>query len=109
MKGTATVGWTRGPYTVSVDGRYVGRYQDYDSTREIGNFWLIDGNVKFGLGQIFARDNRWLKGMDLAIGAVNLFNRLPQYSNYSGSFFGYDPAQADIRGRFLYAQLQGKF
>ena len=41
----------------------------------------------------------------LTFGAVNVFNRLPQNSNFDYGTVGYDPTQADIRGRFLYAQL----
>jgi hypothetical protein len=41
----------------------------------------------------------------LKIGVVNAFNRLPQNSHFDFGTVGYDPTQADIRGRFVYAQL----
>ncbi len=107
-KGTAALGWKLGPYEASVDTRYVGHYQDYDSTNMIGNFWITDASVRYAIGQSFAPDNLWLKGAYVVVGGVNLFNRLPQYSNYQFGFVGYDPAEADIRGRFLYAQISVK-
>jgi iron complex outermembrane receptor protein len=104
-KGTVAVGWKVGSFTAGVDGRYVGRYQDYDSTREIGNFWLVDVDFGYNIGQAIEADNRWLKGLYLGVGAVNLLDRQPQFSNYYFDYYGYDASQADIRGRFVYAKL----
>jgi iron complex outermembrane receptor protein len=104
-KGTVGLGWELGPFSASVLGRYVGKYQDYDSTREIGNFWLCDSNLRYNIGHALEPGQKWLNGTYIALGGVNLFNRLPQYSNYTASFFGYDPTQADIRGRYLYAEI----
>jgi iron complex outermembrane receptor protein len=108
-KGTAAFGWKRGPYSANFDARYVGRYQDYDSTQVIGNFWLADVNCRLAVGQFISPDNQWLKGAYAEFGAVNLFNKLPQFSNAFFDQLGYDPAQADIRGRFVYAQLGVKW
>jgi iron complex outermembrane receptor protein len=102
-KGIVGLGWKRANYVASFDGRYVGRYQDYDRMQLIGNFWLVDANIRYGIGQTLA-PNSWLKGTYLEVGGVNVFNRLPQFSNFNGGFLGYDPAQADIRGRYLYVQ-----
>lgn len=104
-KGTASVEWKRSTFSANVTGRYVGRYQDYDTTRELGNFWLCDAHFRMELGEHVVSGSPALKGVYVELGGVNLFNRLPQYSNYQGSFIGYDPSQGDIRGRFLYAQL----
>jgi iron complex outermembrane receptor protein len=109
-KGTATLGWALGPYTASVDGRYISRYTDFQdfvpNTHELGSFWLCDLNFGYAVGKVFARPNTWLAGSYIAVGAVNLFNRLPQpaYTNTGFDFF-----QGDIRGRFLYGQLGLKF
>jgi len=104
-KGAVKIGWTRGPFSANLDGRYVGRYQDYDSTRQIGNFWLFDGNLRYDVEKNFEATRRWTRGAYIEFGGVNLFNKLPQFSNYNFGTFGYDPAQADIRGRFLYVEL----
>ncbi len=104
-KGSVAIGWKRGPYSASFDGRYVGRYQDYDSTQQIGNFWLYDANFRYSAGHVFAASNPLLKETYFEVGGVNLFNSLPQFSHAFFNQLGYDPAQSDIRGRFLYAQL----
>jgi len=107
-KAVTQLGWTRGPFDAYADARYVGSYQDYDSTQRIGNFWLVDASVTFKLG-ISAPHAPWPRDIRFTIGATNLFNRAPQFSNYEADYFGYDPAQADIRGRFLYAQVGAKW
>jgi iron complex outermembrane receptor protein len=105
-KGTAALSWALGPYSAHIDGRYVGPYVDYDSmTREIGNFWLTDANFRLAIGALLTPDNTYLKSSYLEVGGVNLLNRLPQYSNLDGGVIGYDPFQADLRGRFLYVQV----
>ena len=93
-KGGIAATWERRALSAAVSGRYVGRYQDYDSTKEIGDFWLFDCSATLNNGRAHA-----------TLGAVNVFNRLPQNSNFDFGTVGYDPTQADIRGRFLYAQL----
>ena len=103
-KGTAALGWKLGPYSANVDGRYVGRYQDYDSTQMIGNFWLYDANLRYTVGGAHEPRNAYV-----ALGGVNIFNKPPQFSNYQFGAFGYDPAESDIRGRFLYVQLGARW
>jgi iron complex outermembrane receptor protein len=102
-KGSVGLVWSMADLTINGIGRYVGSYQDYDSTRRIGNFWYFDLNAKYTLpkstfGTAF-----------IELGAINLFDRLPQVSRYQFGFVGYDPAQADIRGRVLYVRLGGAF
>jgi iron complex outermembrane recepter protein len=104
-KGTVAMDWKRGHFAAYLGARYVGRYLDYDSTREIGNFWLCDTSVQYYFGAERASTNRTAKGAYAQFGAVNLFDRQPQFSNFFFDFVGYDSAQADIRGRFLYLQV----
>jgi iron complex outermembrane receptor protein len=102
-KGTLSSQWESGPFSAGLAGRYVGSYRDYDGVRHIGDFWLVDANARV---RIDARP--WLgrrSVLTLDAGAVNLFNKLPQFSNYQFGFVGYDPAEADIRGRFVYLRL----
>jgi hypothetical protein len=109
-RATAALGWSLGSYSATFDGRYVGRYQDYDSTNHvIGNFWICDANFRFRIGQAIAPNNAWIKGTYVEVGGVNIFNTLPQFSNYFFDTTGYDAAQADIRGRFLYVKFGGKW
>jgi iron complex outermembrane receptor protein len=103
-KGNVGLGWERQPLGVSLTGRYIGRYNDYKDTfapsnsNILGNTWIVDTNIHIDLADVFASRNKWI----LELGAVNVFNRPPQPS-YNFAF--YDPAEADIRGRFLYARL----
>jgi len=104
-KGTVALNWHRGAVTAHLAGRYVGRYQDYDSSREIGNFWLCDANVRVEFGELLSPANTSRIGTYFEAGGINILDRLPQYSNFGFGFVGYDIAQADIRGRFVYARL----
>jgi outer membrane receptor protein involved in Fe transport len=107
-KGTLGLGWKQGPYGASLGARYVGSYQDYDSPRRIGNFWLFDTNVRADIGQITGSDEPVVSGSYLSVGIVNLFDQSPQYSNFASGTLGYDPGQADIRGRYFYIQVGAK-
>jgi hypothetical protein len=104
-KGSVGLKWQNGAWLAVMQGRYTGKYQDYDSTREIGNFWLVDVNGRFAIGQAITAQTRFWQKAYISIGAVNLFNKLPQFSNFESGIVGFDPSQADIRGRFLYAQV----
>lgn len=104
-KGTAALGWSLAAFTANVSMRYIGQYQDYDSTQLIGNRWFTDVQLRYVLKG--DRLKRLTGGEEtaLSLGAVNFFNSPPQYSNFSFGSVGYDPAEADIRGRFLYVNL----
>ena len=65
---------------------------------------FCDANFRYAIGNVLAHNNQWMKGSYIEIGGVNLFNNLPEYSNFVFGLIGYDPAEADIRGRFLYTQ-----
>jgi len=102
-KGSTGLGWSKDNLAINGTGRYVGSYQDYASTRRIGDFWYFDLNAKYkfaksALGTAF-----------LEVGGINVFDRQPQISRYASGFGGYDPAQADIRGRLLYVRLGTTF
>lgn len=104
-KGALGLGWNRGPLVVQLGGRYVGPYLDYHlagvSEHELGNFWLFDASVRYSFENAFF-DDRLRQRAYIELGGVNLFNRLPQFSNFGFGFVGYDPLQADLRGRFLH-------
>ena len=104
-KGSAAITWRKGPIRTYLAARYVGSYRDYDSTRTIGNTTYVDASVTGDIGSWTRSSPRVLQKFFLSVGAVNLFNRLPQYSGYYFGYYGYDPAQADIRGRFLYVNI----
>jgi iron complex outermembrane receptor protein len=107
-KGTAALAWKRGGFGASVAGRYIGRYKDYQdftpNTNELGNYWTYDSSVHVDIAKGVGPAR--LPALSIAIGAVNLFDKSPPFS-FSGS--GYDAAEYDIRGRYLYAQINAKF
>jgi len=51
----------------------------------------------------------WLRDSAISIGGVNIFNRQPQFSNRFFGAYGFDTLQADMRGRFLYVQIEKQF
>ena len=111
LKGTTGLGWKWQAVQASFTGRYVGSYRDYDyatSGRIIGNFWTFDAYARYDIGENLAPQSRFFRKAYVAFGGVNIFNRLPNYSNFLGSI-GYDPTQYDIRGRYLYSQVGIQF
>lgn len=108
-KGVAALEWQYDAWSTNLAGRYVGSYQDYDSKSRIGDFWLFDFSARCALGDVLAPETNYWRNAYLRAGAVNLLNRQPQFSNFESDLVGYDPAQADIRGRFLYVQVGTKW
>ncbi|HEY0341269.1 MAG TPA: TonB-dependent receptor, partial [Steroidobacteraceae bacterium] len=104
-KGSASLGWEQGALAARLTGRYISSYKDYapyaPPDYELGDFWLFDVNLRYDIGKQFTH-NPWLHDTFVSVGAVNLFNRQPQFSYYPS--MGYDFQQADIRGRFIYVQ-----
>jgi iron complex outermembrane recepter protein len=105
-KGTAALGWELGPLSTSLSGRYIGSYRDYQdivpNTNELGNTWYCDFNVHYDLSKALTGTDRWYHHSYVELGAVNMLNNLPKFSY---SVTGYDYAESDIRGRFVYAQI----
>jgi iron complex outermembrane receptor protein len=109
-KGTAALAWKKGPLSMNLAGRYIGRYLDYQdfvpNTNEIGNTWIFDFNARYEVGQALASTNPWLARSYVAIGAVNLLNKTPPFS-YSPSW--YDFQEYDLRGRYLHLNVGVRF
>lgn len=103
----ASVGlvWSRDVYSADLAARYVSGYRDYDGARSLGNIWFFDANARMDVGKLLATNNGFWSGTYVSIGAVNLFNSLPKFSNFRDGFAGYDPSQYDIRGRFVYFRI----
>lgn len=98
-KGTLALEWSKGAWSARVASRYLGSYLDYDGARMLGDYWLFDASAHYDFGRLFGSGNPLLSNAFAALSVVNLFDRHPQFSNYYGS--GYDPREADIRGRFV--------
>ena len=105
-KGTVGTHWERNHLSADLTGRYVSHYRDYDPLASgayltLGNFWIFDAHASFELPAM----SHTFAGIKLSGGAVNLFNRQPQFSMIGGGYGGYDAAQYDIRDRVLYLAL----
>ena len=98
-KGTLALNWTKGPWSARVAGRYLGSYLDYDGARMLGDYWLFDASAHYDFGKLFGSASPLLSNAFAALSVVNLFDRHPQFSNFTTS--GYDPREADIRGRYV--------
>jgi len=113
-KGTLSLRWLLERWSAAIDGRYIGRYRDADplpagNYLSLGNFWYWDANVRYALRDESEARHTLLAHAYLSVGAVNVFDSKPQFSNQFQGFTGGYDAQADIRGRFLYVQLSTRF
>jgi len=68
-KGTVSLGWSDRTVTAVMNGYYTGKYRDYNSLREIGNFWIVDANVRWALGRDFLQSDGYLRGTYVEAGA----------------------------------------
>jgi iron complex outermembrane recepter protein len=110
-KGTLAIQARKNEWSGAAAARYTGRYRDYDPLLDgtylnLGDLWFIDANLRYSLQHV-AAGLPWARGLAVEIGGVNLFNRQPQFSNRARGFYGFDYLQADMRGRFLYFQVDG--
>jgi len=105
-KGTAALAWNRGPLSMNITGRYIGRYLDYQlyvpNSNEIGNSWIVDAAARVELGHAFAAKSPWLEHAYIALGVVNAFDKTPRFS-YTP--YWYDVEQYDLRGRFMHLSV----
>jgi iron complex outermembrane receptor protein len=103
----ATIMYDYGPYELSVSQNYQSPYTDLPSTitgttPEVASYSVVD--MQFAWTGI---DN-----LRLAVGARNIGNKVPPYSNVGGQNYfqsGYDPGYVDPRGRFIYGQVSYTF
>jgi len=102
----ASAVWDLGPWEVVLSQNFQSSYRDLaaslddpgDPKRTVGSYSTLD------------LQGSWtgIEGLKLALGARNLLNQDPPYSNVGGQNFfqaGYDPGYADPRGLFVYGQV----
>ena len=97
-----TGSWNYGPYGVALTNRYTSGYHDSDRDTHdyVGsyNVWDLAGTYT------------WRKTLSVTLGAKNLFDREPPFSNQTYTFqSGYDPKYGDPFGRTLYTRVSYKF
>jgi iron complex outermembrane recepter protein len=102
-KATLGFGWRRGGSSLHATVRYLGPYRDYitfpANTNRLGDYALFDLNGRVDLRGFGKRG--FFHHAALTASVVNLFDKSPQYSNFSSRLEGYDPTQADILGRLI--------
>jgi iron complex outermembrane receptor protein len=98
---TVSAIYDTGPWELSVTDNYQKRYRDTLSSvtqvfRYVSAYETVDAQLLY----------RGLKSFQFTLGAKNLFNRIPPYTNYGGTannfIGGYDISYGDPRGRFVY-------
>jgi len=109
----ATVGWSAGKFSMLLAQNYQKGYVDLPGTFEDPTdpafvARRVAAYVTYDLQGAW----QYSKALTVSIGAKNLTDKDPPYSNAGGqtSFqSGYDPSYGDPRGRFLYGRVQYKF
>ncbi len=61
------------------------------------------------LAAVFPSTKGVTRELSLAVSVINLFNRQPDYSNFLGGTYGYDPQEYDPLGRLIRASLAAKW
>jgi iron complex outermembrane receptor protein len=95
----ATLAYENGPWAASLLQNFQKSYHDLTGTfatapRVVSSYETYDAQVVF----------KGIRNVRLTLGAKNLFDRDPPYTNAGGQFAaGYDITYADVRGRFVYA------
>jgi outer membrane receptor protein involved in Fe transport len=98
LRGQATLDWRRGPLGASLTAHYTCGYHDPLGVR-IASLTTLDLQLRLAVP-----DTSPLGGVSLALTVRNLFDAGPPfYDNASGVAF--DPANADLIGRFVSLQL----
>jgi iron complex outermembrane recepter protein len=109
----ATAEWVYGPWDALIAQNYQLHYQDIAGTfedptdpafvaRRVGSYETYDIQGSYS----------GFKNVKLTVGAHNIFDRAPPYSNAGGQNFfqaGYDPGYSDPRGRFWYGTVTVTF
>ncbi|MEO8526432.1 MAG: TonB-dependent receptor, partial [Caldimonas sp.] len=103
LRSYTSIDWTRGPWNVNLAQTFQKGYNDAPGAsngdlRRVSSFAIYDLQTTY---------TGW-KSWRLTLGARNLFDRDPPYSNAGGqSQFqsGYDNQYGDPRGRFIYGRV----
>ena len=103
LKTYTAVDWTMGPWNVNFAQNYQKSYNDQADNVTTENR-RVASYITYDLQSTYSGFKAWR----LTLGARNLFDRDPPYTNIAGlTTFqnGYDIQYGDPRGRFLYARV----
>jgi iron complex outermembrane receptor protein len=104
-KHNLTVAYTVHQWTASVTQHFTQRYRAGDDLNGnptyVGSYAIFDANVSYG----------GIRNLTLMLGAKNIFDKQPPLYVFTSNQFqyGYDIAQYDPRGRFVYAKATYHF
>ena len=109
FKSYLAIDWTRGPFGLTFAQNYQKHYHDLADTFSQPepadfNYRTVKSYTTYDLQGTYEPTKSWR----LTLGARNVFNQDPPYTNAGGqtSFqSGYDPQYADPRGRFIYGRV----
>jgi iron complex outermembrane receptor protein len=105
LRGSWDLSWLYGPHEVSLNGYYVGHYQQLNET-PTGNPQDV---TAMGIWNLFYKWNV-NKNLTLNAAVTNLMDRDPPFSNESSaSNAGYNPSQSDPKGRMYQVGLNYRF
>lgn len=112
-RATGSLSWNRGPLGVSTVARYVSPYKDATSLgvlngRTVKPPVIVDVQASVDFSRLASAGDRLVHGLVLRVGARNLFNARPAFSEIILPS-GYDQSQADLRQRFIYFEISQRF
>lgn len=112
-RGTASVAYAKGPWNASLIGRFTASYDDsigvpsIPTGRRINPPTYVDLQVSWS-ANLAGLEETLLKGTRVAVGASNIFDEEPPFSE-RGGIRGVDISQADLRQRFVYINVSKRF
>ena len=112
LRGTLSLPYSIHGYELAPILRYISAYRDVNAAgvkinSSVASQTLLDLQATLDAQTAFG-EGIWSKGLTLRVGAVNLINKRPPFSQV-GTVFGYDYSEGDIRGRFIYGSIEKKF
>lgn len=105
FKGSADLGWSLDGWNAMLVANYQTGYKDYQQTNpqyyvnhpRVGSYTTFDLNGGYN----------FRNGLNVTVGALNLFNRKPPFTAYTAQ--GVDPRYASTLGRVVYANATYRF
>ncbi len=110
-RATGSLSWNRGGVSLTGTAHYTGDYAD--ATFNVANGGhvesqtLIDLQAAIDFEALMGRSSGLARGVVVRVGASNLFNEEPPYSDVLGN--GFDSTQTSTRQRFVYVSLSKTF
>jgi len=105
-KGSATIGWSKGPWNAGVTGHYMSGYADYPIA---SSHYPVHSHVSSMTTFDVYAGYKGPHGLQLTLGSTNVFNRKPAYTDYNLATTGIDTRYNDPLGRVVYLDAGYRF